>query len=38
MKIEKYVVKAEFAVLIIMCFEKLGGGGVFLSEDSLRWN
>jgi hypothetical protein len=34
---EKDVVKGEFSVLIIMCFERLGGGGGLriISEDSL---
>jgi hypothetical protein len=36
---EKDVVKADFSVLIIMCFERLGVGGRILrilSEDSRR--
>jgi hypothetical protein len=37
---EKDVVKADFSVLIIMCFERLGGGGDLriLSEDILPLN
>jgi hypothetical protein len=38
---EKDVVKAHFSVLIIMCFERLGGGGILRNhsdDDSLPMN